>query len=202
MKHVLSVGEKLTLNVERHYMSDNKHVWEMTDINFGFIVFEKCFHCDGLRTYFSHEENPILGDRYREGDCHWTRMENAQSFTFNLKCTQTGQVEKFDDLMGLMYCTDCMSDCELHTLCAKYQAEHTMIIIAFGFLPEAISNSIPQYKLDILTNYFNQKRDTSRSRIIVLPFNLIKNLQRCKGDFLHDVDMLSQELPKERKPVF
>ena len=74
----------------------SKHVWEMTNIQFGFMVFEKCFHCNGLRTYFSDEDHPILGDRYRQGDCHWTRMENAQSFVFDLQCTKTGHVEKFD----------------------------------------------------------------------------------------------------------
>jgi hypothetical protein len=95
-----------------------------------------------------------------------------------------------------------MEDCEIDSLRRKFEKERTMIIVAFGFLPEAIENPIPQQKLDILTDYFNQRRDTSRSKIKVLPFNLIKNLPRCKGDFLHDVDMLSKEPPKKRKSVF
>ena len=183
-------------------MSNNEHVWEMINIQFGFIVFEKCYQTNELRTYFSMEDSPILGDRYREGDRHWTIMENAQSFKFDLRCSETGQIEKFDDLMGLMYCTGCMTDCELDVLRRKYENERTMIIVAFGFLPEALEKPIPQHKLEILTDYFNQRRDTSHSKIKVLPFNLIKELPRCKGDFLHDVDMLSQELPKARKPLF
>jgi len=184
-------------------MSDCQHVWEMTNIRFGFIVFEKCFHCDGLRTYFTLETNPFLGDRYREGDHHWTRMENAQSFQFDLKCSKCDLTEKFYDLMGLMHCTGCMADCELDVQRQKYEAERTWIIIAFGFFPEALTNPIPQNKLDILTNHFNQRRDTSRSKILVLPFNKIKDLPRCKGDFIYDVGMLSKEPPpKERKPVF
>ena len=34
-------------------MSTCQHEWEMTDIQFGFIIFKKCSYCDGLRTYFS-----------------------------------------------------------------------------------------------------------------------------------------------------
>ncbi len=174
----------------------------MTNIQFGFIVFEKCFQCNGLRTYFSVEDNPILGDRYREGDHHWTRVENAQSFRFNLTCTKCNHLENFYDLMGLMHCTGCLSDCELDILQKKYEAEKTWIVIAFGFLPEAQTKPIPQFKLDILTDYFNQRRDISRSKIKVLPFSLIKDLPRCKGDFMHDVGMLSQEPLINRTQVF
>jgi len=183
-------------------MSECQHSWEMTNIQFGFIVFEKCFQCNGLRTYFSTEDNPFLGDRYREGDHHWTRMENAQSFTFDLVCPKCRHIEKFDDFMGLMHCTGCMSDCELDILRKKYEAEKTWIVVAFGFLPDAISKPIPQLKLDMLTDYFNQRRDTTRSKIKVLPFNLIKDLPRCKGIFMHDVGMLSKEPVTERKSLF
>ena len=184
-------------------MPDIKNEWEMTNIRFGFIVYEKCYQTDELRTYFTTEDNPILGDRYREGKRHWTRMENAQSFQFDLKCKRTGELVKFDDLMGLMYCTGCMSDCELDRLRQQHEAERTMVIVAFGFFPQALTKPIPQNKLDILTDFFNQRRDTSRSKIKVLPFNLIKDLNRCRGEFLHDVDMLSQQPPpKERKPLF
>jgi len=174
----------------------------MANIRFGFVVFEKCFHCEGLRTYFSRETNPILGDRYVEGDCHWTRMENAQSFQFDLECGECGRREKFDDLMGLMHCTGCIPECELDVQRQRYEEQRTFVIVAFGFLPETLADPIPQRKLDILTDYFNQRRDTSRSRIKVLPTNLIIDFPRCKGDFLHDVDMLSQDAPGERRSLF
>jgi hypothetical protein len=178
------------------------HQWEMTNIQFGFVVFEKCFHCNGLRTYFSAEEVPILGDKYREGDHFWSRVENAQSFRFDLKCTKCDHLEKFDDLMGLLHCTGCLPDCEVEILRKKYEVEKTWILVAFGFLPQAKTEPIPSYKLDILTDYFNQRRDTSRSRIKIVSFNLIKDLSLCKGDFIHDVGMLSLEPPKDRKPLF
>lgn len=183
-------------------MPNREHNWELTNIRFGFIVFEKCFHCNELRTYFSMEDIPLLGDRYREGDHHWSRVENAQSFQFDLKCTDCDRVEKFDVLMGLMHCTGCMSDCKIDILRRKYEAERTWIMVAFGFLPEAKTQPIPAAKLDLLTTYFNQRRDTVRSRIKIISFDLIEDLSRCRGDFLHDVGMLSQEPVLERKPLF
>lgn len=184
-------------------MSDRQHAWEMTNIEFGFIIFEKCYQTGELRTTFSTEDHPILGDRYREGEKHWTVVEIAQSFSFDLKDSVSGTLEKYDTLMGLMHCTGCMPDCELDIQRKKYEAEKTWIVIAFGYLPEAVNKPFPQKKLDILTDYFNQRRDTSRSRIKVLPFTMIKDLPRCRGDFILDVGMLSKEAPpKERTPVF
>jgi hypothetical protein len=183
-------------------MTKPQHEWEMINIRFGFIVFEKCYQTNELRTYFSTEDHPLLGDRYREGEKHWTRMENAQSFQFDLHCKNTEKVEKFNDLMGLMYCTGCLPECEIDKLRRKYENEKTMLVIAFGFFPKAIENPIPQNKLDILTDFFNQRRDTSRSKIKVMPFNLIKDLSVCEGDFIFDVGMLSKEPPTERKPLF
>lgn len=184
-------------------MSEVKHEWEMTNIQFGFIVYEKCYQTNELRTYFSTEDHPILGDRYREGKRHWTRMENAQSFHFDLRCKKTGELVKFGDLMGLMFCTSCMPDCEIEKIRKKLEADKTMVVIAFGFFPEALSNPLPEIKMDILTDYFNQHRDITRSKIKVISFSKIPDISRCRGEFLHDFYMLSHEPPPlERNSVF
>lgn len=183
--------------------SDCPHLWEMTNIKFGFVVFEKCFHCNGLRTYFTVEHIPYLGDKYTEGDHFWSRVENAQSFRFDLRCTTCDRVEKFDDLMGLLYCTGCVSDCPIETQRKKLEAERTWVLLASGFLAEGEVKPkvIPSDKLDILTDYFNQRRNTSRSRIAILPFDLAQGFLGCEAEFLHDVGMLSQEPPQDRKPL-
>jgi hypothetical protein len=180
------------------------HRWEMTNIRFGFVAFEKCYHCDGLRTFFSLEETPFLGEKYREGDHFWSRVENAQSFQFDLHCSACGHVERFDELMGLLHCTGCMEECQVDVLRRKHEAQRTWIVVAFGFLPDAHTppRPIPPGKLEILSDYFNQRRHASRARVAVLPFTLIPNLSLCRGDFLHDVGMLSQEAPGERQPLF
>jgi hypothetical protein len=183
-------------------MPECQHQWEMTDIQFGFMTFEKCYHCNGLRNYFSVDDNPILGGKYREGACFWSQVENAQSFRFNLKCRKCQRLEKFDDLLGLLHCTGCLSDCPVEILRQQYEAKRTWITVAFGLVDKKKMIPFAPGKLDILTDYFNQRRDTSRSTIKVIPFDLIKDLSRCKGDFVNDVGMLSLEPPPERKPLF
>ncbi|UCC44796.1 MAG: hypothetical protein JSU65_02395 [Candidatus Zixiibacteriota bacterium] len=176
-------------------MSECRHRWEMANIQFGFVVFEKCSHCNNLRTYFSLDDT---WDEYREGDCLWSIVENAQTFRFDLKCRECNHLETFQDLMGLLYCTSCLPDCEVEVVRKRYEAEKTWVLVAFGFLPQARTRPIEERKLDILSEYFNQRRDTKRSRIKIISFNLISDLSRCRGEFIHDVGMLSQE-PEERK---
>jgi hypothetical protein len=183
-------------------MSECQHQWEMADIQFGFVTFEKCFHCNGLRTYFTVEDNPILGAKYREGDCFWSQVENAQSFRFNLKCQKCGQRENYSDLMGLLHCTDCLADCAVEVLQRQYAPLKTWLTVAFGFAGKEKAKPFPPGKLEILTDYFNQRRETSRSKIKVVSSDLIGDLSRCKGDFIHDVGMLSLEPPPDRKSVF
>ena len=185
-------------------MSDCQHRWEMTDVRFGFVVFEKCFHCNRVRTYFTPEDLALLGDKYREGGHFWSRVENAQTFRFGLRCSACGELEKYDDLMGLLFCTGCLSECRIEARRMKLEAEGAHMILACGFLGELQlkPSQIAVHKLERLAAYFNQRREPSRSRIAVVPFDLEEGFSRCKGEFLHDVGMLSQEPPAGRKPPF
>lgn len=183
-------------------MSECTHLWEMANIQYGFVVFERCYHCGTLRTYFSEEDVPILGDKYREGDCYWSRVENAQSIRFDLRCVRCHRLESFADLIGLLFCTGCLDECEVEILQRKYEAEHTHLLVGFGYLPLEEKTPGLASKLDILSDYFNQRRDTSRSRIKIVPFELIKDFSRCRGDFIYDVGLLSLEPPGERRPPF
>jgi hypothetical protein len=182
-------------------MSTCQHTWEMTNIRFGFVVFEKCFHCKDLRTYFTTEDHPYLGEGYREEDHYWNRMEAAQTFQFDLRCSQCEKVESFSDLMGLLHCTGCIPECPVNIKREELEKDRTFILVAFGFLPRARTEPISEHKLDLLGDHFNQRRDTSRSKIKIVPFTLIEDLPCCKGDFIHDIGMLSQEPVTERKPL-
>ncbi|MCX6825977.1 MAG: hypothetical protein NTV06_01725 [candidate division Zixibacteria bacterium] len=183
-------------------MPECQHQWEMTNVQFGFVAFEKCYHCNGMETFFTTEDTPILGDKYRHGDCFWSRVENAQSFRFDLCCSKCHHLESFNDLMGFLHCTGCLADCMVDILQKRYETERTWILVAFGFISKSKKRSIPSYKLDILTDYFNQHRDISRSKIKIVSFDLIEDLSHCRGDFIHDIGMLSTEPPTERKPIF
>jgi len=185
-------------------MTDCRHRWEMTNIRFGFVSFERCHHCKGLRTFFSPEYRPFLGEEYLEDAHHWRLVESAQSFQFDLRCSRCAHVESFSDLMGLMHCTGCLPACGVDVLRQRFESTRTWIVVAFGFLTEGPRGPQPilPHKLQMLTDYFNQRRDTSRSRIAVVSFDLISEYSVCRGDFLHDVGMLSQEPPQDRRSPF
>jgi len=180
-------------------MVECEHQWEMTNTQFAFVVFEKCSHCQVVRSYFSKQDT---WDDYMEDEHHWSIVENAQTFRFDLKCSNCGEHVAFDDLAGLLYCTSCLEDCEVEIQRKKYEAEKTWVLVGFGFLPESKSTPLSGAKLQILSDYFNQRRDTSRSTIKIIPNSLITNISLCRGEFIHDVGMLSLEAPGERTPLF
>ncbi len=185
-------------------MPECQHQWNMANVQFGFVVFEKCFQCNGVRTFFTREGVPILGDEYREGDHFWHRVENAQTFRFDLECSLCGEAERFDDLMGLFYCTGCLPDCRLEVLRRRLESERAHLVLACGFLREGKvkPKPLPVQKLKRLTCYFNQRRDPSRPRIAIHPFDLEEGFARCQGEFLHDVGMLSQQPVTSRSSPF
>jgi hypothetical protein len=179
-------------------MNDCLHQWKMTNVQFGFTVFERCSHCQAVRTYFSPKDT---WDEYREGGCTWSIVENAQTLRFDLQCETCKKLVSFEDLLGLMYCTSCMEDCPVECTRKAMEAQKTWILVAFGYLPISTDKPFSQEKLDILTDYFNQRRDTSLSKIKIIPFNLIKKFSMCRGEFIHDVGMLSPEPVVERKQL-
>jgi len=173
------------------------HEWEMANVTFGFVVFERCSHCLTVRTWFSNDGE--AADEYRDGACTFTAVEHAQSVRFDLRCRRCGVLEGFSDLMGLLYCTECVDDCEVRRVQRELAGQRAWPIVAFGYLPEAKARPFPEGKLEKLAEYFNQHRDVSRSRVKVLPFHLIGDISRCRGEFIHDVGVLSPEPEPERK---
>jgi len=182
-------------------MAGCQHRWEMADVEFGFVAFERCFHCDGLRTFFSPEQAPFLGEEYREGRCFWRRVENAQSLRFSLRCARCGERHTLEELMGLLHCSGCDPACEIDRLRLQAEAAGEWVLVGFGFADKNGAIPIPQAKLEILADYFNQRRAASRPRLRLLSFEQIGELSRCHGDFLHDVGMLSLEPPPPRKSL-
>jgi hypothetical protein len=170
----------------------------MANVRFGFVVFERCPHCLEVRTHFADEANAL--DEYREGRCTWRTVENAQSLKFDLRCRVCGRVEDLSDLMGLLYCTECLAECGVGRLQAALQAEKTWLVVAFGHLPESKQRPFASGKLEALTDYFNQRRDVSRSKVKVVPFHdMVRHIAQCRGEFLHDVGALSPDVVVERK---
>jgi len=179
-------------------MSDCQHSWKMTNVQFGFSVFERCSHCQSLRTYYSSQDT---WDQYQEGEHSWSIVENAQTLRFDLECRLCHRRESFQDLLGLMYCTSCLPDCEAERIRKEAEKNRTWILVAFSHLPDGLKHPVGEDRLAILSDYFNQRRDTTRSTIRFIPFTRIKKISLCRGEFIHDVGMLSLEPQTERKAL-
>jgi hypothetical protein len=180
-------------------LSDCGHIWEMTNIEFGHIIFERCSHCKTVRTHFSLDN--VCGDEYREGDCIFSDVKTAQSFRFDLQCTKCDILINYRSFSGLLHCTGCLADCPVEILQKECEAKKTWILVAFGFLPVDEKKPFPPHLLEILTDYFNQQRDTSRSRIKIVSYEMIEKFSVCKGEFLYDRGMLSLEPETDRESL-
>lgn len=174
------------------------HQWRMVDIEYGFIVTERCFECKKIVTYFSHNEKPPL-EEFREGGHFWNVMESAQSMRFNLKCSRCGAVVNFSDLMGLMMCTGCLDECEVQKMMKRLEPQKQWVYVAFSFLPVEEHPPLPEEKLKTLEDYFNTRRKSSESgsSIRIVSSRMIEDYSVCFAEVIRDLDLLSLQKTPE-----
>jgi len=166
------------------------HRWEMENVSYGYIITEKCFKCEKVSNYFTMEHTPPL-EEYRDGEHFWNVMKSDQSFQFNLSCTECNKVVNYEELLGLMMCTGCDKDCEVDIDFKKHEAERTWVYVAFGFLPVDEKPQLSYEKIEILEDYFNQRRRSPDSRIKILSHERVKNISTCYAEVIRDVGMVS-----------
>lgn len=172
------------------------HLWEMINVQSGFIITENCFRCNKTSTYFSFEERPPL-EEYRDGEHFWNIMESAQSIRFDLKCRYCNKIIQYGELSGLMMCTGCDEKCEIAKLMKKLEKKRTWVYVAFGFFPVTERKQISTEKISILEEYFNQRRKSSRSKIKIVSSEMIENIATCFAELIKDVGMLSLAPPEK-----
>ncbi len=165
------------------------HSWEMIDVTSGLIVMKKCFHCSKVSTCFiSHKEPPL--DPCHEGGHFWNFMESDESFHFNLKCSKCGTLVKLDELVGLMMCTGCDETCEVDILRRKLELEHTRVCIALGCRPIEERKRLPPEKFAVLQDFFNQRCNSPKSCIKLVPHEMLQEIADCYAEVIKDEDML------------
>ena len=165
------------------------HLWEMINVAGGLIIMKRCFHCGKVSTCFCFHDKPPLEECHEE-DHFWNFMEGDRSFHFDLKCAKCGTLVKFDELVGLMVCTGCDETCEVDILRRKLQPEHTRVYIALGGRPIEEKKQLAQRKIDILEYYFNQQCKSSKTKIKVVPHEMVKNIADCYAEVIEDADAL------------
>jgi hypothetical protein len=166
------------------------HQWTMINIRPGFIITESCYKCQKISCYFSNDEKPPL-EEYRDGDHFWNVMQSAQTFRFELECTACHIIVQYDELLGLMMCTGCDENCKVEHLRKELEKERTWVYVAYGFLPVNEVKRLGQEKIAILEEYFNQRRKTSKSKIKIVSYEMISNVENCYAEVIKDVGLLS-----------
>jgi hypothetical protein len=165
------------------------HSWAMTDVKYGFIVTEKCYHCQQVRIYFSFEDAPPK-EEYKEEEHYWNYEGSAQSIRFSMKCGACGKVVTFEELTGLMQCMACDGGCYINIISQICEGQNIWVFAGLSY-KAGTEIDLPVEKLDVLTSYFTSRLRTPGKKILVLPGSLRKNPETCRGEILKDVGMLS-----------
>lgn len=169
-----------------------EHAWSMSDVRYGFVVVEKCFHCNEERSYFVEEHIPPK-EEYREGEHFWNYMGSSQSVKFNLKCGRCGSVITYDEFLGLMTCSGCTADCDVNVLTRICERQRIWVYVALCHRPDHSPRDETAVKLGILSRYFNDRMKTPGKKIVVVPGWLIKDIDFCRGTVLDDIGMFELE---------
>ncbi len=79
-----------------------KHRYEMVNVQPGYVIVERDLFSRNVRSYFSAEPVPPK-EEYREGNHIWKYSGMAQSFQFDIRDDETGEIIHFRELLGLLY---------------------------------------------------------------------------------------------------
>lgn len=172
-----------------------QHAWKMKDVQLGFVVTEKCYHCTMERNYFTLEDNPPF-EEYRDGAHLWNIMGTSQTQRFNLICEHCGEEVNLKELYGLMMCTGCDKNCKAGQLQAELEPSKTWVYVAYGFLPITERKQISAEQIKHLEDYFNQRLANSKSKIKVVSQDMVRDLDNCYAMVIKDEAMLSLEQPQ------
>jgi hypothetical protein len=141
-----------------------------------------------IATYMSFEASPPL-QQWRDGEHLWNVIETAQSIRFDLSCGSCGTLVTYDELLGLMMCTGCDENCRVHQLQQKLAPERTWVYVAYGYRPVEEKKQLSEDKIAVLETYFNQRRQSSRSRIRIVSHELVSDISKCYAEVIKDMDL-------------
>ncbi len=163
--------------------------YEMVHVRPGYIIVEHELKSRAMRSYFSAEPVPPV-EEYREGDLIWKFSGMAQSFTFDLRDTESGEITSFSELLGLVWYGNCRPDSEIGRIGDLAQDHDVSVYVAIG---SGNAAAVPDEKLRKLNRYFNERLRTPRKRILILPdlFGLYRDFS-C-GQVVADLGLTGME---------
>lgn len=169
--------------------SDCEHKWMMTDVRGGYLVTEGCFHCRNRISFFSEEPAPPIDD-YQEGEHFWSYLGSAQASKFDLKCEKCSKHVPLDEVMALMLCMKCNTECGIYRAHAEERDQKTWVYAALcANTSHASGECIREESLQALNEYFNAGLEDRRKKILVVPCDLRLSVDTCQGIVLADIGL-------------
>jgi hypothetical protein len=167
--------------------------YELADIQPGYVIIEREMYSKAARSYFSAEPVPPK-EPYREGSQVWSFWDTAQSFRFAVRDNTTGEVVRFDELLGLMYYACCDANSDLYRIGELAHDNKISIYVAITYeAPDGSRLNIALDKLAILNRAFNERLRTAGKKILILPdyFGLYKEVSY--GQIMLDFGLTTME---------
>lgn len=167
------------------------HRYTMVNVRPGYVIVEHEVFSRQMRAYFSAEAHPPV-EEYREGKQIWKFSGMAQSLQFDLCDCTTGQVTKFDDLLGLIPYSACSPASDVYRLGDLAQSEKIWTYIA---ITNRADSRDPAWleKLRMLNRYFDERIQSPNKKIFIAPdfFALYKEFSH--GQILADPGLTTME---------
>jgi hypothetical protein len=167
--------------------------YEMVNVQLGYVIIEHDIYSRAMRSYFSSEPVPPK-EEYREGKQIWKYSGMAQSFRFDLREVSSGEVVKFDELLGLLYYGCCKKDSEVFRVGEVAHDLNISLYFAITYEgPDGSRLKMPSDKLRALNRAFNDRLRTPVKKILILPdmFNLYQQISY--GEIMIDFGLTSLE---------
>lgn len=167
--------------------------YEMVDIQPGFVIIEKEMYSQAARAYFSAEPAPPK-EPYRDGGQVWSFWELAQSVRFAVKDTETGEVTRLDELLGLVFYGSADPAGDLYQIGDLAQESKVSIYVAVTYeAPDGSRVNIPMDKIRLLNRFFNERLRSRDKKILILPdlFGLYREL--TYGQIMLDFGLVAME---------
>ena len=169
--------------------------YELANVTPGFVIIEKEMNTRATRAYFSSEPVPPK-ESYREGKGVWHFAEAAQSLQFAVRDNTTGQITRFEELLGLLYYGCLEPRSPLRQIGEIAHAVGISMYVAIAYeSPQGGPLELPAAKMTMLNRAFNDRLRTRGKRILIVPDLFGLHAQVSHGQLMLDFGLT--DLPPE-----
>jgi len=167
--------------------------YQMVNVRPGHVIIEHEQRGQRARAYFSDEPLPPI-EEYREGATTWHYSGTAQSFQFDVRDNETGEVVSFKELLGLLYYACAKEGSPIRELGAIAEENRIATYLALTYEgPDGSKSVLAPAKVRVLNRLFNERLTTPGKKILILPdlFDLYRSMSY--GEIMLDFGLTSME---------